>query len=95
MDRFKFQDVIFQLMTLDSLNYTFFVDAGRESTVAHVVIVSDSQREVALISSETKLDSNKSTSIPRMERQRTIIGTRIDAIINEQNYLLFVSLLSR
>lgn len=82
-------------MTLDSLNYTFFVDAGREGTVAYVIIVSDSRREVVLISSKTKLDSNKSTSIPRMERQRTVIGTRLEGIINEQNYILFVLLLSR
>lgn len=69
-----------------------FVDAGENAAaaVAYVVGCFPGKRETMIVASKTKVAPNKCVSIPRMELQAAVIGTRLSTHVKETHSINFV-----
>lgn len=68
-----------------------FVDAGENAAaaVAYVVGCFKNHRESMIVGSKTKVAPNKCVSIPRMELQAAVIGTRLATHVKESHSIKF------
>lgn len=75
----------------ENLELHIFVDAGENAAaaVAYVTGSNNGSRESMIVSSKTKVSPNRCISIPRMELQAAVIGTRLAEHIKETHSIRF------